>query len=129
MGRATSDELEIVRCAILFSKGWKKEDIARELGIKPLKVTQNLKTATEEGIIKLESQIEVAEKIRNDYKLRDVYVFVHFLGFLSISVCAVYATILVSRSQIKRYVSRVLAFLSYVDIAFPVFIIYLYVKC
>jgi len=70
---------EIVRCAILHSKGMKNVDIGEEIGINAVKVTRNLQEARKRGIIKIEvyppPEVEIAKEIREVYGLREVYVF------------------------------------------------------
>ena len=79
MGRSRFDDHEIVKCAILYSKGEMRTAIGERLGIRTAKVSKNIEEAMKRGIIRIEvnqpREIEVAERVRDVYKLKDVYAF------------------------------------------------------
>lgn len=79
MGKSRFDDHEIVKCAILYSKGETRKATGERLGIRAAKVSENIEEAIKRGIIRIEvnqpREIEVAERVRNVYKLKDVYVF------------------------------------------------------
>lgn len=75
MGKSLSDRLNAFKCAILYSKGWAKNEIARELGISSMMVTKIIEEATFDGIIRFGTQYEITENLRDYYELKDVYVF------------------------------------------------------
>lgn len=70
---------EIVKCAILHSKGIRHKDIAKALDISPSRVAKNTGIAVEKGLIKVKvyppPELKVAENIQKTYKLREALVF------------------------------------------------------
>ena len=92
MGRSRFDDHEVVKCAILYSKGETRTAIGERLGIRAAKVSENVEEAIKRGIIRIEvnqpREIEVAEKVQSVYKLRDVYVFSTGISEQSITMLA-----------------------------------------